>query len=117
MALYVLTVAEDMSPPLPGRTGPPRSFGLDKPEEYVADLAERFPGTTPVAGLVVYDPTSVASGIRTYVAHEPVALAHWRHALAQECSAVAVACTESRVGHRAGRLPRARRALHHRSPS
>jgi nucleotide-binding universal stress UspA family protein len=74
MALSVLTVAEDIPPPLPGRTGLARSFGLDDPEEYVAGLAERFTGPTPVAGLVVYDPISVASGIRTYVAHEPVAL-------------------------------------------
>jgi nucleotide-binding universal stress UspA family protein len=74
MALNVLTVAEDMPPPLPGRSGPVRSFGLDDPEEYVAGLAERMTGTMPVAGLVVYDPISVASGIGTYVAHEPAAL-------------------------------------------
>jgi nucleotide-binding universal stress UspA family protein len=74
MALTVLTVAEDVPAPILTEASL-RTFGPDEPEDYVGRLTEGLTqGSPPVAGVVVYDPIGVASGIRTYLAQEPAAL-------------------------------------------
>jgi nucleotide-binding universal stress UspA family protein len=75
MALTVLTIAEDVPAPMLTDSASLRSFGPDKPEDYVGRVTEdRTQGSPPVTGVVVYDPIGVASGIRTYLAQEPAAL-------------------------------------------
>jgi nucleotide-binding universal stress UspA family protein len=75
MTLTVLTVAEDVRTPVGVGAAWRRRFGPDHPEEYVARLADAVRGGNPAAaGLVVYDPIGVASGVQAYLASEPAAL-------------------------------------------
>jgi nucleotide-binding universal stress UspA family protein len=74
MSLTILTVIEDAPTPLrPERRASPYEGG--DPEAYVAALAAAWRAKAPeVNGLVVRDPLGPASGIRSYLAKEPVGL-------------------------------------------
>ena len=71
--LVVMSVAEDAPAGLDGRT--PNRFGPADPPAYVSALADRWRDVWPrVRGEVVTDPVGVASGVRSHLAANPVAL-------------------------------------------
>jgi nucleotide-binding universal stress UspA family protein len=75
MTLTVVTVAEDVPPPIQTGAVQKRRFGPAEPDEYLARLAVGPPGASPrAASRVVYDPIGVASGLRAYLSNEPAAL-------------------------------------------
>jgi nucleotide-binding universal stress UspA family protein len=74
LTLTVLTVAEDVSPPVQADATDWRRFGVDDPEAYVDRLVDRVGGGQGVSGVVIYDPIGVAAGVGDYSATESVAL-------------------------------------------
>jgi nucleotide-binding universal stress UspA family protein len=71
----LVTVAEPIPAPLPGRQWR-RLHGPDEDaDEYMAALVERHrnPGV-PIEGTVVYDPVSVAAGLADHLAEHPASL-------------------------------------------
>ena len=74
LTLTVLTVAEDVPPPVQANARNWRRFGVDDPEAYVSRLVDGAGGGQGVAGVVIYDPIGVAPGVDDYSATESVAL-------------------------------------------
>jgi nucleotide-binding universal stress UspA family protein len=74
MTLVITTVAEDVAGP--DDDDPPQNgFGPPHPQRFVDELAERWRREgAEVVGEVVYDPISVASGLRAHLAAEPAGL-------------------------------------------
>ena len=75
VSLSVVTVAEPIPAPLPGRQWQ-RMHGPDEDAEpYIARLVERHRGDhVPVDGIVVYDPVSVPGGLDDHLAQHPASL-------------------------------------------
>ncbi len=75
VSLSVVTVAEPIPAPLPGRQWQ-RMHGPDEDAEpYIARLVERHRGDhVPVDGTVVYDPVSVPGGLDEHLAQHPASL-------------------------------------------
>jgi nucleotide-binding universal stress UspA family protein len=73
--LSVVTVAEPIPAPLPGRQWR-RMHGPDEDaDEYIARLIERQrTDLVPLDGTVVYDPVSVADGLANHLADHPASL-------------------------------------------
>jgi nucleotide-binding universal stress UspA family protein len=75
VSLSVVTVAEPIPTPVPGRPWR-RMHGPDEDaDEYIARLLERHRSDgVPVDGTVVYDPVSVPGGLDDYLAQHPASL-------------------------------------------
>jgi nucleotide-binding universal stress UspA family protein len=75
VSLTVVTVAEPIPAPLPGRQWR-RMHGPDEDADaYIARLVERHRGDhVPVDGTVVYDPVSVPGGLDDHLAQHPASL-------------------------------------------
>lgn len=71
--LSIVTVAEDAAADWNGHR--PNRFGPENPQQYVDELAAYWRDTRRnTIGTVVYDPIGVASGLKSYLASQPVAL-------------------------------------------